>query len=157
LLKLLKNIIAVSLLLIFIISSSGITVYTHYCSGSKKTTHLILHELSGNNEGCGGMSCSKNLKKSLTWQKESISKSSCCKENNAFYKVAVVNDPPVKQACKQPVNNLIVSFPDLLSLKPLKHKSRSFQQTCYFPPPRAGKQLVVFLRQIRIPAPSCLS
>jgi hypothetical protein len=158
LLKLLKNIVAAGLLLVIIISTSGITVFTHYCSGSNKTTHQILRELTGSKEGCGGMSCSINKKNSSTWQNVSIGKSTCCKENIAFYKVASVNDPPVKQDCiKLPFIDLVFLFPDLLSLKPLNNKSLAFHQAWCLPPPLAGKELVVFLRQIRIPAPSCFS
>jgi hypothetical protein len=156
LLKLVKNILTIVLLLVFIISTSGITILSHYCSGSKKTIRSILPELSGSQEGCGGMSCSKSFKIAL--ERESISKASCCKENSVFYKIAVVETPPVNQfSIKIPFNNLIAPDLYLATLASSEITNTHFPQVHCESPPVAGKQLVVFLQQLRIPSPSCIS
>jgi hypothetical protein len=156
LLKLLKNIVSIILLLVFILSTSGITILTHYCSGSKKTTQHILSEITGNREGCGGMLCSSSLKTISV--RETLSKSSCCKENSSFYKIAVVDNPHTNQiSVKILVGNLIISDLHLPSRSVFALKDFPFPLFHSIPPPLAGKQLAVFLQQLRIPSLFCIS
>jgi len=156
LLNLLKNIFTIGLILVFIISTSGVTILKHTCSGSKKTTQQILPEITGNKDDCGGMSCNITQKNSSSLFKENICKTPCCKENTAFYKVAPVNDPPVKQLCiKIPVLDLLISLSQFHSLFPANYNILLFKQKHRIISHLAGRQLVVFLQQICIPTPSC--
>jgi hypothetical protein len=156
--RLLKNVFIIGLLLVFIISTSGITVFSHYCSGSKKTTHQILHELSGSKHGCGGMSCNITRNNLVSLIRQSIGKTPCCKENSSFYKVATVNDPPLRQhVITLPVVDLLISGPNLLPLLSSDICDLTYRPVRCIPPPLSGRQLVVFLQQMRISAPTCFS
>lgn len=147
-----------ALLLVFLISSSGFTIATHYCSGSKKTTQNIKTGFDGKDNGCGGMSCGIAKKQARAESSGSISKSTCCKENSIFYKIASVNnDLTSRLPVISPSQNFL--FQDLLIQT---HFSAQKQQLTilrehFFPPPKAGKQLILFLQQIRIPSPAPVS
>lgn len=153
-----QNISAMALLLVFLISSSGFTIATHYCSGSKKSTQSIGAGFAGNQNGCGVMSCSvsgKNLQPSSV---EGINKSKCCKENITFYKITALyhdlnNKPPIVFL----VQNSI--FQDIYhpSLSSTHNPNRAFLRERYCPSPRAGKKLILYLQQIRIPSPASVS
>ncbi len=158
LLKLLKNIIAIGLLLVFLLSTSGITILTHYCSGSKKTTQRIFSGFKSSESGCGGMSCSVSPKILSFASGESISKASCCKENTAFYKVAAVDNLSAKEF-KEIISINDLEIPDnlLFSSVLIETENLCFLQSRSVVPPIAGKLLVVFLQQLRIPSPSCFS
>jgi hypothetical protein len=156
LLKLLKNIVSLLLLLIIVFSSSGFTILTHYCSGSKTTTRSILPELAGKRDDCGGMSCNSRLK--LLSERETISKASCCKENSSFYKIAVVDNPPTNRInFKPPVGILLYADLHLLSYLELKTRDFVLPICLSKPPPLAGKHLVILLNQLRIPLPASIS
>jgi hypothetical protein len=153
LLKLIKNIIAMSLLLVFILAGEGITVLTHYCSGSKTTTRQIFPEFIHSNDACTGMSCNVSLKNSRHFSVTSIGKTPCCKENTVFFKVATVYNPSVKDFMRiLPVIHLLVSLPFRLAL--FQSESIDLKQLQFrcSPPPLSGRLLVVFLRQLRLPA-----
>jgi hypothetical protein len=157
-LKQIKNSIATGLLLIIILSGSGITVVTHYCSGSKTTTHQVLRELTGKHNVCGGMSCKVSLKNSTQFSERTIGKSPCCKENSAFYKVATVDCPSVNKYIPIiPAIEHLFSIPlGLLQITPEYNDLAHLLFRCSSPP-LSGMQLVVFLQQMRLPAPACLS
>jgi hypothetical protein len=156
LLKLIKNIAAICVLLVFVLSTSGITILTHYCSGSHKTTQHVFYEFADKESGCGGMSCSVSHKGATSSLIVSIGKASCCEENSVFYKIAAVDNPTANQVCvKIPVNNLFIPDLQFLSFSPIEIKALNFLQGHCISPPLSGKQLVVFLNQLRIPLPSC--
>jgi hypothetical protein len=157
-LNLVKNIAAIALLLVFIISSSGFSLATHYCSGSKKTTQSIYTGISGKQTCCGGMSCSDAGNHTQSSSSGSISKSKCCKENITFYKIAAVyNNMSIKASFIFLSQSIIFHETRFQALSAQQDKLLSILNQQYFPPPLAGKQRVFFLHQLRIPAPSSVS
>jgi hypothetical protein len=156
--NLVKNISAMALLLVFLISSSGFTIATHYCSGSKKTTQSIKTGFAAKDNGCGGMSCGIAKNHARAESPGSISKSSCCKENSIFYKIAPVNnDLTSRLPVISPLQNILFQGILFQTLFSAQKQQLTILREQFFPPPKAGKQLILFLQQIRIPSPAPVS
>jgi hypothetical protein len=151
--KILKQTGVISLLLLMIISSLGISFYLHNCSCSGDTTIGLGTESSDHNMGSCCTSCTAGSENNH--HEPAFTKKGCCENRIYFYLLPVAPDHAVKylsSLTEKILFNSISVFiadttPDALGeSSPLIHDP---------PAQRSGKLLIYFIRQIKIPFSAC--
>ena len=156
--KVLKNIFVLAFLLVLLFSISGFSMDTRYCSCSKKTTRSIFSEFTVNQTGCGNMVCSISEKNTHPTSTGNIAQSACCKELSELYKIAAVRQHiTFRSSVVYLLQNHVFQDIHIQVLLLDQNQLQAFLREHYIPQPLAGKQLVLFLQQIRISAPSSVS
>ncbi len=150
--KLVRQLLLLTIVLAVLSGSMGITVLVHECLSSKKTDYLSYPEL---NLSHSKLCCysSINIKSTSIESKSSIKKTACCKFSKLNLKV------------KPFQLNVGVKVPDQPKLVlPLFALSLNLNSTDYIvifkfrpppvagPPRTSGKEIILFTHQLRIPS-----
>ncbi|HNY01551.1 MAG TPA: hypothetical protein PKG48_03135 [Bacteroidales bacterium] len=160
--KIIRRIGALAMILVLLYGTAGMTVFHHICNG-KHTDEVTLYSgiLTGPESSCCGdemrvapVACSMNSKADGASR---IEEPACCKSLLAFYKLDVT-----QTRVMEPLHTTlaVADIPAAIecaisAAHPPQDVTTSFYR--FESPPLSGRSLVIFLHQVRIPAPSSLS
>ena len=118
-----KKLLVIAILLVYAASSSGMTLYIHYCCG--KVENLGLTPVAG--KKCGERS------------ETSLAKPPCCEDKTVSFSLKADQVPAKFVAPSSPAASLAANLPGLLLSTPIHSENRV--QEVFAPPPLPAKDL----------------
>jgi len=147
-----KQTILIALSVLLVSSAIGLSYRVHYCHGSVSGIAFYPELGIAQSNSCGCALDSENSGTQPDSKLPVLSKNSCCSNVSFFSKLTI----------ESPVNNfstgitlqqaVITLFSHTISPVTAENEIVSFIDLSISPPPLAGRQLVLFLSQQRIPA-----
>ena len=145
-----KRISILTLTILFLVSTTGLPIYSHYCEMMKQKSlsecEVCMVEMQKVETSCCEMEeTSTNLTQLLSSEME------CCTESFELKKIE--DDFSLNVNTSLILSNIVVAtiHPDKIGLdeeKPFKH-----QTTFNLPPPKFGKELLYTIHQLKIDLP----
>jgi hypothetical protein len=142
------------LLLIFIVSSTGISFYIHTCGSNQKKEVRIFREIFEQKIAC---CCDDNLNIPTKGSSEtSLNDADCCRISHLFIKAPFLGFPILEKYSVPEFQVTHFLETALLKLQFIQESKASYIPfPDPSPPPLSGVILLHFLHQIRIPEPVC--
>lgn len=146
-----KKISILSLVILFLVSTTGLPIWSHYC------------EMMGQKSSDECEMCSIEIEKI---------ESDCCSEENQFEKIQISSENStccidafdykrIEDNYSQPISLRLIFSSEIVATtvdvvaNPKNVKSQSFIDTDNLPPPKFGKQLLHTIHQLKIALPAC--
>lgn len=147
-----KRAILIVLTMIVIAGATGFSYKAHYCHGNLSGIAFFTELGLQKPVSCG---CKEDLIRGKVYQSNGsssvITKNGCCSNLSYFSKLHIQSNVPgpLTSAPVQPISEVIIFDNTLLSS--CKREVFSLSDFVFRPPPLAGRKLVLFLSQQRIP------
>ena len=146
-----KKISILTLTILFLVSTTGLPIYSHYC------------EMMGQKSSNECEMCSIEIEKI-----ESV----CCSEENQFEKLQISSEnstccidafdyKKIEDNYSQPISLRLIFSSEIVGttvdvvIEPENVKPQSFINTDNLPPPKFGKRLLHSIHQLKIALPAC--
>jgi len=150
--KRIKQIGIVIMVLVIFFSTTGISLYIHFCSCLNTTNYTFFPEFIKNKNNC---CCEEKNNNTDNVNLYNFQNNDCCKNKHLLYKLNTYLIPLLLKITEK------ISFPLLFCYESEKLVYAIFSQTdfnklytYYFPPPHLyGKILLLFIHHIKIPLP----
>ena len=149
--------LGLALLVLIMISNTGISTYTHECRSEKKSVFALYPEILGSPSSCcayrmAAGSCGLEDSSPET----SIKEPDCCMSSYKFSRLASFYKSNVRTGFKPlDLNPVILQFPvveqDKSAITSLFQQYLGLSES----PPLYGKKLLYFLHIVKIPEPLC--
>ena len=162
--KVVKNIAVLSLLLVFLLGTTGLSVLQHFCNSSKEHNVTIYPEFfNGSGATCCesesiGCACGTHENSAGTSGGNNVDAVPCCKTTISFYRLEVNTLKPDFRVFGAELFQISVESCDFSSLRAPADPFRGAAHFQFYSPPLlSGKQLVLYLNQLRIPVQPSLA
>ncbi len=146
-----KKISILSLVILFLVSTTGLPIWSHYC------------EMMGQKSSNECEMCSIEIEKI---------ESDCCSEENQFVKMQISSENStccidtfdykrIEDNYSQPISLRLIFSSEIVAttvdvvVNPKNVKSQSFIDTDNLPTPKFGKRLLHSIHQLKIALPTC--
>ena len=146
-----KRISILSLIILFVVSTTGLPIWSHYCEMMGKRSVSECEMCKVETEEIQSACCSKEV--STRSLKISSETSSCCVQDFDYKKI--------EDNFSQPITfKLIVANDDAgilidVLINPKNEKTKSNLNAYNLPPPKFGKHLLQTIHQLKIDLPVC--
>ena len=153
LMKTIQRICILGLLAVFLFGITGLSVFHHTCSSSNRDQVAVYTGIFGEAPGsCCGDEVSAAVTLHVPATAQNIDEPPCCKSTTTFLTLHIISETGSKLILKD-VACFPVPYPIALNGCMVKNKLPEISINLHPPPfPLAGRPLVYFLHQIRIPA-----
>lgn len=147
-----KKRISISVLtLLFLVSTTGLPIWTHYCEMMGKRTNNKCEMCKAEMQKAETSCCSEDVNNNVL--KLSTEKPICCIQEFDYKKI--------EDNFSQPITVKLIVANDVAGklidevINPKNEKAQSYLNTYNLPPPKFGKQLLQTIHQLKIDLPLC--
>lgn len=152
--KLIRNILVITLLLLFLAATSGVSLFVHTCMESNRTDLLVFPELTGHTAGCGCMDEITRGDSDIP-NHEVVRSPECCRSVHLLIKMSYTGVQGSWQG-SVPVDLTILPHGQIRELPEPENTCSLAGYILWLdhsPPP--GNSRIYLYHQIRIPDPVC--
>ncbi len=149
-LKWIKHIFAISIAVVFLLSTSGFTIYSHHCSSSNSSYTVSIFKSLATCSNCGSHIKQNIEKETCCASKTSCSinntENNCCSTQEQFLKIVVDYNIPSEKYNTEITTIEVIQIELLLQenyTEPILFPICNFS----LPPPKHGAEIVILLNQ----------
>jgi hypothetical protein len=146
-----KKISILSFIVLFLVSTTGLPIWSHYCEMMGKTSTSECEMCKVEIEKVESSCCSEELDEDFI--KLTSEKSDCCVDNFDYKKV---EDDFSQSLATNLLNcNIVFTTHNILSVDSQKEETHSQNNNYDLPPPKFGKELLNTIHQLKLDLPVC--